>query len=112
MITKDEECLGEAKCSNFIANILIETIEQVGPANVVRIVIDNAPVWKSAGLIVQSRYDHIFWIPCSVHNLNLILEDFEAIVPWITELIGQTKDIKNSSPTTTSVKQDIKNTLV
>jgi len=38
---------------------------------------DNAPVCKAAGLIIEGRYDHIFWTPCIVHNLNLILEEID-----------------------------------
>jgi hypothetical protein len=54
---------------------------------------DNAPICKVAGLIVESKYDHIFWTPCIVHNLNLILEENGNEVPWINELIGQVSDI-------------------
>jgi hypothetical protein len=59
MFLKVEDCSGEVKDSNFIADILIVAI---------------APVCKAVGLIVESRYNHIFWTPCIAHNLNLILE--------------------------------------
>ena len=48
------------KDAQFIANILIKSIEQIGPNKVVQVIIDNAPVCKAAGLIVESRFDHIF----------------------------------------------------
>ena len=59
----------------------------------VQVITDNAPVCKVAGLIVESRYHHIFWTPCIVHNLNLILEEFEAKTPWIKEVPGQAREI-------------------
>jgi hypothetical protein len=52
MFLRAEDCSGEVKYSNFIAEILIVVIEQVGPANVVQVITDNALVCK--GLIVES----------------------------------------------------------
>jgi hypothetical protein len=93
MFLRAEDCSGEVKDNKFIADILISAIEQVGPANVVQVITDNAPVCKAAGLIVESRYNHIFWTPCIVHNLNLILEEIEAKTEWIKELTGQAREI-------------------
>jgi hypothetical protein len=73
MFLRAEDCSGGVKDNKFINDILSSAIEQVGPANVVQVITYNAPVCKAAGLIVESRYNHIFWIPCIVHNLNLIL---------------------------------------
>ena len=91
MFLRAEDCSVEVKDSKFIAVILIYAIEQVGPTNVVKVITDNAP--KVAGLIVESRYNHIFWTPCIVHNLNLILEEIEAKTKWIKEVIGQAREI-------------------
>jgi hypothetical protein len=93
MFLRAEDCSGKVKDSKFIANILISSIEQVGPANVVQVITNNAPVCKVAGLIVESIYHHIFWNPCIVHNLNLILEEIEEKTEWIKEVIGQAREI-------------------
>lgn len=93
MFLKAEDCSGEVKDAQFIADILIKSIEQIGPNKVVQVVTDNAPVCKVAGLIVENRFDHIFWTPCIVHNLNLILEEIDNKVPWIKELIGKAREI-------------------
>ena len=93
MFIKAEDCSGELKDAQFIADILIKSIEQIGPNKVVQVITDNAPVCKAAGLIVESRFDHIFWTPCIVHNLNLILEEMDNKVPWIKELTRQGKEI-------------------
>jgi hypothetical protein len=60
MFLRAEDCSGEVKDNKFIADILISAIKQVGPTNVVHVIIDNAPVCKAVGLIVESRYNHIF----------------------------------------------------
>jgi hypothetical protein len=60
---------------------------------VVQVITDNAPICKVAGLIVESRYNHIFWTPCIVHNLNLILEEIESKTEWIKEVTRQAREI-------------------
>jgi hypothetical protein len=92
MFLRAKDCFGQAKDSKFIVDILISAIEQVGSANVVQVITDNAPICKVAGLIVESRYHHI-WTPCIVHNLNLILEEVEAKTEWIKEVTGQAREI-------------------
>jgi hypothetical protein len=73
MFLKAIDCSGVEKDATFISTILIDAIESVGPHNVVQVITDNAQVCKAAGLIVEGRYDYIFWTPCAVHSLNLIL---------------------------------------
>ena len=59
MFIKDEGYLGEVKDAQFIVDILVKAIEQIGPSKVVLISIDNAPDCKVEGLIIESRYGHI-----------------------------------------------------
>jgi hypothetical protein len=93
MFLRAEDCSGEVKDSNFTTEILIVVIEQVGPENVVQVITDNAHFCKVVGLIVESRYNHIFWTPCIVHNLNLILEEIEAKTSWTKEVTRQAREI-------------------
>lgn len=93
MFLRAEDCSSEIKDNNFIAEVLISAIEQVGPSNVVQVITDNAHVCKAAGLIVEGRYNHIFWILCIVHNLNPILEEIEQKMEWIKEVTRQAREI-------------------
>ena len=93
MFLKAEDCSGEVKDAPFIVHVIMKAIEQIGPSKVVQVITDNALVCKVADLIIESRYDHIFWTPCIVHNLNLILEYIDSKVPWIKELIGEAREI-------------------
>eukprot|EP01018_Ginkgo_biloba_P019676 Gb_31492 [translate_table: standard] len=81
---------GELKDATFIANILIDVIESVGPSNVVQVITDNARVCKAAELLVEARYEHIFWTPCA---LNLILKQIGNI-EWIKKIINKAKEIE------------------
>eukprot|EP00253_Pinus_taeda_P018744 PITA_18744 len=93
MFIKVEDCSGEMKDAQFIANVIIKAIEQIGPNRVVQVITNNAPVCKAAGLVIKGRYDHIFWTPCIVHNLNLILKEIDNKVSWIKELTGEAREI-------------------
>ena len=93
MFLRAEDCSGELKDSHFIADVLISAIEQVGPDKVVQVITDNAPVCKAAGLIIESRYNHIFWTPCIVHNINPILEEIEHKTAWVKEITRQAREI-------------------
>eukprot|EP01018_Ginkgo_biloba_P016032 Gb_34527 [translate_table: standard] len=87
------DCNGELKDATFIANILIDAIESVGPSNVVQVITDNARVCKVVGLLVEARYDNIFWTPYAVHSLNLILKKISKI-EWIKKIINEAKEIE------------------
>ncbi|KAK3212079.1 hypothetical protein Dsin_016785 [Dipteronia sinensis] len=92
-------CEGEQKDKFFISNLLIDAIREIGPEKVVQVVIDNAPVCKAAGLLVESKFQHIFWTPCVVHTLNLELKSICSPSPhpryddimeecgWISKLL-------------------------
>jgi hypothetical protein len=69
---------GEEKTKEYIADKLVALVEEVGAKNVVQIIADNAANCKGAGLIVQQKYDNIFWTPCIVHTLNLALKNICA----------------------------------
>eukprot|EP01018_Ginkgo_biloba_P039022 Gb_40496 [translate_table: standard] len=85
-------CNGELKDTTFIVNILIDAIESAGPLNVVQVITDNARVCKVAGLLVEARCDNIFWTPCAIHSLNLILKKIEKI-EWIKKITNESKEI-------------------
>jgi hypothetical protein len=53
-------------------------IEEVGPKNVVQVIIDHASNYKGAGMLIEKKYNHIFWTPCVVHTLNLALKNICA----------------------------------
>eukprot|EP01018_Ginkgo_biloba_P021120 Gb_25769 [translate_table: standard] len=87
------DCNGELKDATFIANILIDAIESVGPSNVVQAITNNARACKAAGLLVEVRYENIFWTTCAVHSLNLILKKIGKI-EWIKKIIDEAKEIQ------------------
>ncbi|XP_050376408.1 uncharacterized protein LOC126793822 [Argentina anserina] len=75
MMLRAVNCEGEYKDSELIANLIIESIKEVGYENVVQVITDNAPVCAKAGAAIASKYPTIFWTPCVVHTLNLALKN-------------------------------------
>jgi hypothetical protein len=93
MFLKVINCSKVEKKATFISTIRIDAIESVGSHNVVQVITDNAQVCKIAGLIVEGRYDHIFWAPCAMHSLNLMLAKIGEI-GWINETYVASKEIQ------------------
>ncbi|KAJ1298855.1 hypothetical protein BS78_01G485900 [Paspalum vaginatum] len=77
-----DNCEGEIKTKEYIAEKLRGIIDEVGRQNVVQIITDNAANCKGAGLLIEAEYDNIFWTPCVVHTLNLAMKSIcEPKVP-------------------------------
>ena len=57
-----------------IAQPLLDTIQTIGPYNVIQVIIDNAANCK-ASAIIEDKYPNIFWSRCLVHTLNLLMHD-------------------------------------
>ena len=49
------------KTSINIAQALLETIQKIGPYNVIQVITDNAAICKAAGAIIVDKYPNIFW---------------------------------------------------
>jgi hypothetical protein len=101
------KCEGKYEDENFLADLIMETIAEVGPQNVVQVITNNAPVCRAAGMLVEEQYPHIFWTPCVVEIINLVIKniceakDMEATdviydeCRWITTIIADAMVIKN-----------------
>ena len=94
MFLKAIDCEGQVKDSEFISRILIEAIEMVGSENMVEVVTNNAKNCRGVGDLVESRYERIFWTPCTVHSLNLIMQRIGTEVDWVKKIYEEGEDIQ------------------
>ena len=94
MFLKAVDCEGEVKDAQFIANILIECINEAGPQNVVQVVTDNAKNYRAAGMLVETQFPHIFWTPCAMLSLNLMLQKLGTKIAWIKQVYDEAQDIQ------------------
>ena len=107
MFFKAINCEGETKDKYFIDDLLINTIQDIGPQKVVQVITDNAAACKATGHIVEEKFRHIFWTPCVVHTLNLSLknicapsthpryDDIMEQCGWISRVSSDASFIKN-----------------
>jgi len=80
---------------------------EVGPNNVVQIIIDNAVVCKATGMLTELEFPSIYWTLCVVHTLNLALKNICAAKNteknsvaydqcfWISQIADDATFIKN-----------------
>ncbi|XP_057249930.1 uncharacterized protein LOC104886481 [Beta vulgaris subsp. vulgaris] len=104
---KSVNCFGEVKDKYFIADLMEEVIEEVGPMNVVQVITDNASNCKGAGELIEIKYPWIYWTPCVVHTLNFALKNICAArniesnietydeCHWITQVHDDAVQVKN-----------------
>ncbi|CAI9303558.1 unnamed protein product [Lactuca saligna] len=72
------ESVGASSYSHTGDNMFIlfdSFIKQVGPRDVVQVVIDSASNNVFAGKLVEEKYPYIYWTPCTTHCIDLIFED-------------------------------------
>ena len=92
---KEMDALGKYKDAQYMGELFVEVIEDVGVDACVQIITDNAHVCKATIMIVEAKYSHIFWAHCIVHSLNLARESIASNVTWIGNLIDDAHHIRN-----------------
>ncbi|KAL7225591.1 hypothetical protein ACSBR1_020873 [Camellia fascicularis] len=90
-----EDYSGVEKSRINIVELLLETIDEVDPANAIQVVTDNAAISKLARKEVEKVHPHIFWSPCVVHTLNLIFKDLAQTFDWFTDTYNKGKKMVN-----------------
>ena len=78
MFIKAIDGSGEFKDKHYIAGVLKDAIKEIGYEKVVQVIIDNANVMKFVGALIEGEFPKIFWTPCLVHTLNLVLKNICA----------------------------------
>ena len=92
---KSMDALGQYKDTQYIGELFIKVIEDVGVDSCMQIIIDNAPVCEVVGMIVEAKHPQVFWTPCIVHSLNLPLKSIASNVLWIGSIIEDARHTRN-----------------
>ncbi|XP_021603892.1 uncharacterized protein LOC110608919 [Manihot esculenta] len=66
----------ERKDGEYYFKIMKEVVEEIAPSKIVPVVTDNETAIKSSGKKLMEKFSNLYWIACSAHCINLILEDF------------------------------------
>jgi len=65
--------LTQRHTGNYMANVMIDLIEEVGPGKFYGIVTDNAANMKKAWQEINQKYAHITTYGCIAHSLSLLI---------------------------------------
>ena len=75
MFQKSIDASTHIKGAHLIFTLLVDVVEEVGVANVVQVIMDNTTNYVATGRLLCAKYPTIFWTPCIVHCIDLILVD-------------------------------------
>ena len=89
--------LDRYKTSINIAQPLLDTIQTIGPYNVIQVIADSAANCKAVGAIIEDKYPNIFWSRWLVHTWNLLMHDIvkmkDPSYRWIGTLYKRGKKV-------------------
>lgn len=81
------------KYATLLCELLDGFIQEIGLLqHVVQVIMDDVASYVAADMFLMSRYPTLFWIPCVVHYIDLILEDIGKL-DFIRETIESGKSI-------------------
>jgi len=69
---------------------LDEVVEEVGVANVVQVITDNASNYVLVGKLLEENHRTIFFTPCAAHCIDLMLEDIGKL-DWVKNTVDHAK---------------------
>lgn len=64
----------------------------VGPENIVHIVTNNTSNYVAAGRLLEAEFPKLYWSPCAVHCINLMLHDIEKL-DEVSETVSQASEV-------------------
>ncbi|XP_057547057.1 uncharacterized protein LOC130825708 [Amaranthus tricolor] len=80
------------KNTKSLADLFDSVIQEIGPDNVVQIIVDGALSYSGVANHILQSYGTIFISPCASHCVNLILDDF-CKIDWVNRCIVQAQTI-------------------
>jgi len=92
MFLKSVDASDKVKDGQLLFQLLDEVVEEVGVANVVQVITDNASNYVLAGKLLEEKHKTIFWTPCAAHCIDLMLEDIGKL-DWVKNTVDHAKSI-------------------
>ncbi|XP_013620220.1 PREDICTED: uncharacterized protein LOC106326833 [Brassica oleracea var. oleracea] len=76
---KSKDVSEVVKDATLLFKLLDDMVEEIGEANVVQVITDNAKNYIKAGKLLEAKRPHLYWTPCAAHCIDLMLEDIGEI---------------------------------
>src|SRR5262249_29712220 len=81
-----------AKNANYLFNLMDDIVERIGEDVVVQIVTDNEASYKAVGRKLEQKRQHLYWVPCAAHSLDLMMEDIGKD-RFVSDLVAKAQKI-------------------
>ncbi|OVA01679.1 zinc finger protein [Macleaya cordata] len=83
----------QKKIELFLGDMLVSVIDEIGPENVVQIVVNSASYYEYDNDLIMRRYPHIYKTQCAANEIQVLLKDFYKEVEWIQSVLDDAKMI-------------------
>ncbi|XP_065868441.1 uncharacterized protein [Euphorbia lathyris] len=78
---------------HLFSDALSDAIVEVGSSNVIQIISHLGGTCKSSESVILSKFPHIFWSPCTLHSILMLMEEI-AELEWIKPVVTCAKAIE------------------
>ncbi|MQL99116.1 hypothetical protein Taro_031835 [Colocasia esculenta] len=72
---KSVDASSKVKNAEYLFQLMDNMVEEIGERRIVQVVTNNAAAFKLAGQKLMEKREHLYWVPCSAHCIDLMLED-------------------------------------
>lgn len=76
--------------ADALYELLKQVVEEVGVGHVLQVITNSEEKYNIAGKRLMDTFPTLYWSPCAVHCIELVLEDFGRL-EWINSTIEQAK---------------------
>ncbi|XP_021769032.1 uncharacterized protein LOC110733319 [Chenopodium quinoa] len=92
MFLKSADVTNLMDSAEAMYDLIREVVEEVEPKNVMQVITPNDECYAAIGKRLSETYPTIYWAPCAVNSIILMLEDFGKF-EWINTVLEQCKSI-------------------
>ncbi|XP_077240039.1 uncharacterized protein LOC143880943 [Tasmannia lanceolata] len=83
------------EADDVFSGFLKKSVLEVGPTNVLQIILHPWSTAKSLGSLIQSEFQQIFWSPCASHSIDMLMDDMIGL-DWIKPIVLCAKGIQHT----------------
>lgn len=80
---------------DMFINVLSDTINEVGPKNVLQVITHLGQVSFAFESVIVSKFPRVFWSHCASHSISMLMEEI-AEIEWIKSVLLYAKGIEQN----------------
>ncbi|KAJ9129249.1 hypothetical protein P3X46_033946 [Hevea brasiliensis] len=89
---KSVDISGHEDDANYLFELLVSIVLEVGVENVIQVITDNAASYVYAGRLLMAKYSSLFWSPCASYCIDKMLEDISKL-EWVGTVLEEANTI-------------------